>query len=103
MRSLIENYKWKQRHVAQKAKVHDSLVGRIVTGVTPHPTRDNLAKIVGVFPSKMDKAELLAAYAKDQCQGPGAELVNISVVAAGKMKPVRPAAARPRCIDRTGR
>lgn len=77
---MIEAQGTKAEAVAHRAGLDPSTFSRLINGSRALISIPSLVKIADALcKSKQESAELIAAHLRDQCQGPGAELISIKV------------------------
>lgn len=64
-----------------KPSLLNSFLSRILRGEQTSVSRKRLAMLAQCFP-KTDAAKIIAAHCMDECQGPGADLIQIRVKGA---------------------
>jgi transcriptional regulator with XRE-family HTH domain len=80
LKALIESNQLAASDVAKQAEIDPSLISRWMSGTRSTPSLDNLSKVAAIVgKTRRERAEIIASHLRDRCDGPGSELIRISV------------------------
>lgn len=88
LQALMETNKVTGMDITRATKINSSQVSRWISGENKHVSEKDMGLVARTAcKTKIERAELIAAYLKDKRYGPGADLVEITVLTAPAAKP----------------